>query len=131
MNRSWKSVYPVVSWSAVILWMGVIFVSSSYPVPETVAQVPDKDLHLAAYFILGFLYGNAFTTGLKTRLKLTQILWAIALSMAFGALDEWHQSFVPTRDMSAADVMFDGIGSASAVVACWLVCHLRMDRDSG
>src|SRR2546428_1573893 len=131
MERSWRSIYSRISWVAVLLWMGAIFVSSSYPVPETVARVPDKGLHFAAYFILGFLYGNAFTTGFQSRLKLRHVVWATALSTAFGALDEWHQNLVPTRDMSAADVLFDGIGSAGAAIVCWLATRMQKEGHSG
>ncbi len=37
--------------------------------------------------------------------------WMMVFSgMVYGALDEWHQSFVPGRDPALGDVVADGLG---------------------
>ena len=49
------------------------------------------------------------------------------LVVAFGISDEIHQSFVPNRDASLADVIADGIGGCAAtfVLVWW---HRRTRR---
>jgi len=39
-----------------------------------------------------------------------------ALTVGYGALDEWHQSFVPGRDPSSGDVLLDAAGATLAIV---------------
>jgi len=45
---------------------------------------------------------------------------AVILTSLFGAFDEWHQSFVPTRTCSLWDWAADAVGSLLAVTA-WIV----------
>ena len=55
---------------------------------------------------------------------------AFALSAACGALDEWHQSFVPGRDCSLGDFLLDLAGIAGMLVALRLIA-LRNQRRPG
>jgi len=120
-----KRAYNVISWIAVIVWMSTIFTSSSYPVPEQVARVSDKLLHFGAYFVLGLLYVNALAGGFRKSVDWRKAWLAVALSTLFGALDEWHQSFVPARSMSLLDVVFDFFGSGAAVSCVFLLARRR------
>ena len=46
-------------------------------------------------------------------------LWAVLLAVPLvGALDEWHQYYVPGRDSSAVDWIADAAGALVAVFAC-------------
>ena len=49
----------------------------------------------------------------------TCLLAGSALALAYAVLDEWHQTFVPTRHGAPADVAIDaaGIGIAAIVLA--------------
>src|SRR5713101_7678385 len=53
--------------------------------------------HLVAFGLLGLLARWAFD-GLPRA-----ALWAVALASAFGASDEWHQSFTPARSPGVDD----------------------------
>ena len=76
----------------------------------------DKVNHAIEYFILGALAVRALrASGLATG---RACLAAIALTVAFGVSDEWHQSFVPGRSGNdlgdlAADAAGAGAGSAA------------------
>lgn len=44
------------------------------------------------------------------------VLGAIVGAAIFGAVDEWHQGFIPGRDRDVADWRADSIGAASGAV---------------
>lgn len=70
----------------------------------------DKLYHLSAFFIYGICC-RLFTEGIfyinHYKLKLYM---AAFLGIAFGAIDELHQSFVPGRDASILDFLADVLG---------------------
>jgi len=72
----------------------------------------DKLFHLAEFGLFLFLAWKA--TGRR-------LLAAWILSVTFAIGDEWHQSFIPTRDPSLLDIIADLVG-ASLVTA---VLHRR------
>lgn len=72
--------------------------------------------HLLAYALLGILARWAFD-GLPRA-----TLFAVALTSAFGASDEWHQQFTPGRRSAIDDWLLD---TASAALALYLNNTLR------
>ena len=82
-----------------LVWGALIFWASSQPNPFP--QLPrglfdhDKLLHAAAYAVLGALVLAALG-GVPLRPWVALSL-TIAVGTAYGASDEWHQSFVPNR----------------------------------
>ena len=44
---------------------------------------------------------------------------AVAVTVLYGALDEYHQSFVANRDPSGSDLLADGAGALVAVAFAW------------
>lgn len=103
-------------WLLAVIYMGLIFISSSIPgeaLPETVGYV-DKLLHLIQFGILSWILGKAFrTSNNKFFIKRAAIL-SIIITIFYGIIDEIHQSFVPSRDPEYGDVVFDGIGAILA-----------------
>ncbi|OGQ21100.1 MAG: hypothetical protein A2138_09930 [Deltaproteobacteria bacterium RBG_16_71_12] len=92
-----------------------IFVVSSMPrppIPEVlVFWNSDKLLHAAAYCVLATLVllgAQARAGGLTVGARVEATI-AAAL---YGVTDEWHQSFVPGRSLSAYDLMADALGAA-------------------
>lgn len=104
-------------WFPVIIYCLIIFIQSSYPVPETVSDLPyfDKLLHFFAYAVLGALFLRAFkTTGFKNNIKLV-ITLSILTSSLYGISDELHQYFVPCRNADIMDALADIFGSICGV----------------
>ena len=94
--------------------MGLIFFVSALPKLPTLPSMfgIDKIQHAGAYFILGLLlYRATALTGMKPYV-LSFILGAL-----YGASDEFHQGFVPGRDMSGLDWLADISGLAIAMLA--------------
>lgn len=107
-------------WGPVVLWAGMIFALSSVATfPEEVARLLrwDKLLHMLIYAGLAFLVARALAAN-RPALPVPALRMAtILLTVVYGISDEWHQSFVPGRFVSAVDLMYDGLGG---VLGQWL-----------
>ena len=106
-------------WLPPLIWMGIIFLFSAQPtLPH--APGPWFDLilkkmgHAFAYGILAGLY---FWT-LRGRIESLDILRVVSvgLALAYALSDEYHQTFVPGRNGSWADVAVDGLGAGGAML---------------
>jgi VanZ family protein len=108
-------------WAAVIAWMGVIFfLSAQSKLPDLTPGLPGLEEiggHLTAYGVLAGLLWWALR-GTRVRYPAT---WALVLAVLYGATDEFHQSFVPGRDMSLSDLMVDLIGASAALLIITLL----------
>lgn len=102
-------------WGPALAWMAVIFYTSAQSETGRLGRVPDWMTHGAAYFLLGLLLCRAVAGGFVAPLRTRAALLVLAIAVAYGISDEWHQSFVPRRQSSAADVLKDAGGCALAV----------------
>jgi VanZ family protein len=97
-------------------WAGVIFYLSSLPgvdVPPLFFG-EDKLLHAVVFGILGFFaLGAMKTTG--DGYRVFQPWLAVVLVVVYGALDEFHQHFVPGRTPDIHDLMADAVGGMLGV----------------
>ena len=89
-----------------------------------------KAAHFTEYAVLALLAARAFLTSSRPQLKRRWAVVALALVVVCALLDEYHQSFVPTRGSSVYDSMIDtaGGGLALAFVALW---RARRRRRAG
>ena len=80
-----------------------------------------KAAHFAEYAVLALLAARAFLTSSRPRLQRRWAAAALLLVVICALLDEYHQSFVPTRGGSVYDSMIDTAGGASALafVSLW------------
>jgi VanZ family protein len=87
---------------------------SGLPLPKGIFGV-DKIAHCIAYATLAAAWALFFLAGKRTRAWSPWLIWAVAfsVSLGYGALDEFHQSFVPGRDASVFDLLADGLGAAA------------------
>ena len=95
------------AWGPAAFWAAVLFLLSEAQ-PGTGSlwlPVNDKVAHLGMYLVLG----GTLAWGERTVSRKLPLL-LLTLGTAYGALDEWHQSFVPGRDPSGWDFLADAIG---------------------
>jgi len=64
------------------------------------------------YGVLGFLVARA-----KASARRSALVAIVAACSAFGALDEWHQLYIPGRSGSVDDWGADSLGGALGVAA--------------
>jgi VanZ family protein len=95
-----------------LLWAGAVFWMSAQPrwrfVPHALLS-QDKLLHALAYALGAFLVFGALARLGTARAALL----ASAIAGAYGATDEWHQSFVPGRSADRFDLVADVVGAAA------------------
>jgi len=99
-------------------YMAGLYWASSLPGGDArlALGVPDYALHGTAYALLALLWRAALARGWGVpALPAAALAWA--LSTAYGALDEVHQTFVPGRDPSFWDLAADAAGAGIALAA--------------
>lgn len=113
-------------WTPPIIWVVIILIGTSWPSVSVGPDVQhlDKVVHFTAYATL---------SALMLRATLTPREWGtvaiiIAMVSAFGAVDEWHQSFIPGRSMSLADWIADSTGATVGSLAVRLIPYLTPRR---
>ncbi|HJX97552.1 MAG TPA: VanZ family protein [Chthoniobacterales bacterium] len=141
-------------WLPVLLWLVLIFIGSTDlmsaehtsriigPIlrwfnpdvsAETIARVQffvRKIAHLTEYAVLAILIWRAFRRGSSWHLKMS-ILFMLALfgCAIFAVTDEFHQSFVPSRTSSPADVMIDIFGAVLGLTICIAVAQRKVLKE--
>lgn len=134
-------------WLPVILWLALIFFASgdelssqhtsrflgplihwffpSLPPDtlETIVYYIRKTGHVTEYGVLALLFWRA----LRKPIKHDQRPWSwslarlvLLLAALYAASDEFHQSFVPSREARLHDVVIDTCGATAALLLLWL-----------
>lgn len=96
-----------------ILWL---FPNTS---PETLAVVhfiTRKLAHFTEYAILGFLAARAFRSSPRPAIHSRWFLISLTLIVTYALIDEYHQSFVPSRTASIYDSLIDMAGGLTALL---------------
>ena len=87
--------------------------------PETLAVIhfiTRKIAHFAEFAILGFLAARAFRTSPRAAIASRWFLICVTLIVVYALVDEYHQSFVPSRTASVWDSFIDMAGGLTALV---------------
>lgn len=105
-------------WVPMVLTMAAISgASSQQSWPEALTGSPDWVLHGSAFGLLAasvwFGCGGALW---PPRGRPRWALAAFLVAVLYGALDEWHQSFIPGRHASVLDWIADGVGAAIVAI---------------
>jgi VanZ family protein len=89
-----------------------------------------KAAHFTEYAVLALLAARAFHSSSRPFLRLRWWLASLTLVAACALLDEYHQSFNPTRTGTIYDSLIDISGGASALAVAALWYALRSRRAS-
>jgi len=87
-----------------------LFPNTSAETLATIHFIIRKLAHFTEYAILGFLAARAFRTSPRW------FLVSAALVVVYALLDEYHQSFVPSRTASVFDSFIDMAGGIAALI---------------
>lgn len=82
----------------------------------TIDFVGRKLIHATEYGVLCLLWWRALRTVVESD---RAIILAVAISIAYAATDEFHQTFISGRHGTPVDVLIDGAGAgvAAALIA--------------
>ena len=112
-----------------VLWAGLIFFLSSRPAGDlplpTLFPHTDKIVHLLVYALLGALLVRSGRDEWIAKPPWSWVIFCWLTASAYGASDEWHQSFVNERTASLADWLMDTVGVAFGVVGWLFIKHRR------
>ena len=98
--------------------MGAIFHASSFSFPADLSVgLPDVSFHFLEFFGLGLLTARMVDPDRSGRGSLRSFVFAFSIVVGFGLLDEIHQGFVPGREPSALDLLFDALGGGLGILA--------------
>jgi len=111
---------PVLHW---------LFPRASAETLELMQAFIRKMAHLTEYFIFSIFLLQGLR-GKNRVWKLRWAIWAVVVAAGYAALDEFHQSFVPSRTASPWDALLDTAGAAVAQIALWL-WHLSHTKVTG
>lgn len=139
------------NWLPAILWAGLIwtfstkyfsaeqtgsllsaiahrfFPTASAELLEHLNHYIRKTAHFTEYFIFCLLLFRG-VRGERKGWRWTWALAAFAIAAGYSALDEFHQSFVPSRTASPYDSLLDSAGAFVSMCVCWLWIRLRGSR---
>jgi len=140
------------TWMAALLWIGLIAIESTdtfssehtsqflYPLLhflmglalarfEVVHHYIRKCGHFVGYFALSFFLFRAWRDTLRLpwapRWALRWAAIAFFMSAMVASLDEWHQTFIPSRTGRVADVLLDSCAALTAQVLIFLFLTWR------
>ena len=133
-------------WLPVALWMLIIFgFSTNAGAPRNTSRIigpilrwlnPDiadetvygiqlvvrKGAHFTEYAVLALLCWRARRKPVRDDVRpwnWSEAGMALLVAVLFAASDEWHQSFVPSREGSLRDVLIDSTGATLGLLALW------------
>lgn len=153
-TRSLKRHERITRYVPLVLWIGVIFFMSSgeasmsqtsrfirpileflFPhAPESALQLYHayirKFAHFAEYAMLAFLALRSFSFPPGKAFGKYKHLAALALVILVASLDEFNQSFNPTRTGSPWDVLLDTAGGLTAIIIYWAVTQRRRTTNA-
>jgi VanZ family protein len=106
-----------------------IFPRATAETLERMHAVIRKSAHVTEYFIFSIFLLRGLR-GKDRGWKLRWAIWAVVIAAGYAGLDEFHQSFVPSRTASPWDALLDTVGASTAQVFLWL-WYLRKGRMTG
>lgn len=106
-----------------VFLMSLIFIESSIPMdggPDSIRFLTSLDpalqnlLHIPLYGMLAFLWNRSFQKNHFSNRKM--VLVTLFLTILYGCLDEFHQTFVPGRYGGLLDIYLDALGAFCGII---------------
>ncbi len=113
-------------WLPPLIWAAFILILTSIPgsdIPTLPFRNFDKVVHLTIYGVLGWLTVRAWAGGSRAT---AAALAAVALVSCFGAIDEWHQQYIPQRSMDLMDWAADTAGATIGALVAFATTRARV-----
>jgi len=110
-----------ISWFFItVVYMIVLIYVSTKPAaeghtPSTAEQVAHNLCHIPAYAILFYFLMHCFTA-----FNFVAQTSSFVVTVVFGAVNEWLQSFIPSRTASVSDIMLNAVGAG---LMLWLMIN--------
>ncbi len=117
---------PLLAYAALIF---VVSSMSRLAPPDIGITFFDKIIHCFEYglfYLLALRAAGGAPVGFSRR---TAYALAFVLTVIYGALDEYHQSFVPGRDADVYDLLADTCGAILAAAGYFLLNRRPKRRD--
>jgi VanZ family protein len=102
-------------WLPVVIYMAAIFYQSSLSEVPGTEGIPDTYLHTVGYAGLALTTLRATAGGRWSGMTVRAAALAWFITTAYGATDEWHQSYTQGRTAEMRDLGNDAIGALGAV----------------
>ena len=91
--------------------------------------------HFFGYGTIGLMFRKAWSASiraymltLRSRIMLFSAALGVTSTFALGALDEWHQMYLPQRHGSMYDAMLDASGALFLNIIVWAAWAIRRRR---
>jgi VanZ family protein len=88
-----------------------------------------KTGHVFGYAMLSYLLFRAWRATLSADLaRFWEFRWAVVSFLsaaAVASLDEWHQTFIPSRTGSARDVLLDSVAALAAQLLLYIALRYK------
>jgi VanZ family protein len=145
-QRLWRYA-PVVLWVSIILLLGsnpgsmsetsrfirpllqFLFPNSTEATIDLIHGYIRKSAHLFEYAVLAALTARALVGSSVSTLKKFSYAVALLLVLVVASIDEFHQSYEPSRTSSPYDVLIDITGGVLALVIVYGITALIRRRE--
>jgi len=97
----------------IVLWL---FPNTSADTMEVIHFTIRKIAHFTEYGILGYLAVRAFRTSPGPNIIRYWFLLSLSIVVLYALMDEYHQSFVPSRTASIYDSFIDMTGGLTVIL---------------
>ena len=118
-------------------WLRALFTALFGPVTpawfELFHHVLRKTGHVIGYGVLSFLLFRAWRVTLQPIESAWALRWAavaVLMTALVASLDEWHQSYLPSRTGRVADVFLDSGAALAVQFLLWVILSRRRARES-
>ncbi|HEX6536342.1 MAG TPA: VanZ family protein [Gemmatimonadaceae bacterium] len=115
-------------WVPPMVWAAFILLLTSLP-GSKLPHVSWREIDKLVHFLLYGTFAWLSTRSLGRQRPVARIALLVVLGVSlFGAVDEWHQQFIPGRSMDPFDWMADTLGALTGAWSALLT--LRVEENA-